>query len=61
MCDECFEDHMLRISADMDEGFAGFEHDQVPDDQTILCEACGMRVESGKKDEHLYEVHGIAI
>ncbi len=52
---------MLRISADMDEGFAGFEQEQMDDDQPIACEVCGLRVESEKKDEHLFEVHGISI
>jgi hypothetical protein len=61
LCSECFDDHMLRISADMDEGFAGLEPEPVQDDQLVACEICGVRIESAKKDEHLYEVHGISI
>ena len=61
LCSECYDDHMQRLSADMDEGFAGLEHDPAPDDQLVVCEICGMRVDSEKKDEHLYEVHGMSI
>jgi hypothetical protein len=61
MCRECFEEHMLRISAGMDEGFSALGHDPAPDDQDLLCEVCGMRVESEKKDEHLFEQHGISV
>jgi hypothetical protein len=61
MCHECFEEHMLRISADMDEGFSGLGHDPDPDDQAIVCEVCGIRVETEKKDEHLYAQHGISV
>jgi hypothetical protein len=61
MCDECFEDHMVRINADVDEGFSGLNSDPSPNDQPIVCEVCGMRVESEKKDEHLYEEHGIPV
>jgi hypothetical protein len=52
---------MLRISADMDEGFSGLGHDPNPDDQTVICEICGIRVESEKKDEHLYAQHGMSV
>jgi hypothetical protein len=52
---------MTRISADMDEGFAGTAQDEVIGDQAIVCEICGQRVESHDKDEHLFEVHGITI
>jgi len=61
LCNECYDEHMLRISADMDEGFAGLEHDPATDDQLVVCEICGMRFESEKKDEHLYEAHGMSI
>ena len=61
MCNDCFEEHMLRISADMDEGFEGFKQETVIDDQSIVCEICGVSVESEKKDEHLYSEHGISI
>jgi hypothetical protein len=61
LCNQCFEEHMLRISADMDEGFSGLGHDPSPDDQAIVCEVCGIRVESEKKDEHLYAQHGISV
>ena len=56
-----YEDYMLRISADMDEGFAGFEPDPRTDDQLVVCEICGMRVESEKKDEHLFENLDLAL
>ncbi|MDA4131772.1 MAG: hypothetical protein OK454_01425 [Thaumarchaeota archaeon] len=49
------------MSADMDEGFSGLYHDPAPDDQALVCEVCGMRVESEKKDEHLFEVHGVSV
>jgi hypothetical protein len=52
---------MLRISADMDEGFAGLDNDPATDDQLVVCEICGLRIESEKKDEHLYEAHGMSI
>jgi hypothetical protein len=52
---------MLAISADMDEGFAGFNHGQTQTDEDIVCEICGAKVESEKEDEHLFEVHGIPI
>lgn len=61
MCNQCFEEHALRISADTDEGFPGLGHDPNPDDQALVCEVCGMRVESEKKDEHLYEQHGMSV
>ena len=61
LCNDCYERHMLTISADMDEGFAGFNQAQMATDQDIVCEICGARVESEKEDEHLYEVHGIPI
>lgn len=61
LCNECYDDHMLRISADMDEGFAGYEPEPAQDDQLVACEICGLRIESEKKDEHLYEVHGMSI
>lgn len=60
LCNGCFEEHMLRISADMDEGFkSGTETSSA--DQPIICEVCGVSVESEKKDEHLYSEHGISI
>jgi hypothetical protein len=52
---------MQRISDDMDEGFAGFEREMTPNDQPIVCEICGAEVESEKKDQHLFEAHGISI
>ncbi len=61
LCNECYEEHMERISGDMDEGFAGFENETSPGDQPIVCEVCGAEVESEKKDEHLFEAHGISI
>lgn len=61
MCNDCFEEHMLRISADMDEGFQWFNQETVIDDQIVLCEICGVSVESEKKDEHLFSEHGISI
>jgi hypothetical protein len=61
LCNQCFEEHMLRISADMDEGFSGLGQDPNPDDQAVVCEVCGIRVESEKKDEHLYAQHGISV
>ena len=61
MCNQCFEEHMLSISADMDEGFSALGHDLSPHDQDIVCEVCGIRVESEKKDEHLYAQHGISV
>jgi len=61
LCGDCYERHMLTISADMDEGFAGFSPAQTQTDQDIVCEVCGAIVESEKEDEHLFEVHGISI
>jgi hypothetical protein len=61
MCNDCFEEHMLRVSADVDEGFEGLRQETAVDDQSIVCEICGIAVESEKKDEHLYSEHGISI
>lgn len=61
MCNDCFEKHILSISADMDEGFAGFKRDRMLNDQLITCEICGMEIASEKKDAHLYSEHGISI
>ena len=61
LCDGCFEGHMSRIADDMDEGFAPVGREQDVADQPIVCEICGLSVESQKKDEHLFEVHGITI
>ena len=61
LCNGCFEEHMLRISADMDEGFAGATEEEVVHDQPVVCEVCGQRVESKDKDDHLFEAHGITI
>jgi hypothetical protein len=61
LCSECYEDHMLRISADMDEGFAGMGREAPAEDQLIVCEVCGAAVESEKKDDHLFGVHGVSI
>jgi hypothetical protein len=60
MCDDCFAEHMLRVSADMDEGFQGLKHETAANDQSIICEICGISVESEKK-EHLYSEHGMSI
>jgi hypothetical protein len=59
LCNGCFEEHMLRISADMDEGFSGLSEDVVTDDQPVVCEICGVHIESERKDEHLFAEHGI--
>ena len=61
LCSECYEDHMLSISADMDEGFAGMVREAAGEDQPVICEVCGEAVESAKKDDHLFEVHGMSI
>ena len=61
LCGECYDDHMLRVSGDMDEGFAGMEREATGEDQQVVCEVCGAAVESAKKDDHLFEVHGISI
>jgi len=61
LCADCYDKHMLAISADMNEGFAGFEYDRARDDQPIVCEVCGMEIASEQKDEHLFEQHGISI
>ena len=63
LCRDCFEEHMLRISADMDEGFEGLRKEVETSivDQLVVCEVCGISVESEKKDEHLYSEHGISI
>lgn len=61
MCNDCFEEHMLRMSADMDEGFEGFKQENAVEDQPIVCEICGVSVESEEKDDHLYSEHGISI
>lgn len=60
MCNDCFEERMLRISADIDEGFSGLRNNPAPDDQPIVCEVCGTSVESEKKEEYLYAEHGIS-
>jgi hypothetical protein len=60
LCNDCFEKHMLRISADMDEGFSGLNGDPGTDD-TIVCEVCGAGVESAKMDDHLFAEHGITM
>lgn len=61
LCAVCFEDHELKISAEIDEGFAASETEELAEDQTVVCEICGIRVESEKEDEHLFEVHGVSI
>jgi len=61
LCYECYDEHMLRISGDMDEGFAGLEAEPRSSDQPVVCEICGLAIESERKDEHLFEVHGISI
>ncbi len=35
--------------------------DLTTNDQLITCEICGIRIESEKKDDHLYSEHGISI
>jgi hypothetical protein len=49
---------MLRTTADMDEGYPALSAQAELDDQPIVCQACGARIESGKMDEHLYAEHG---
>ena len=61
LCNDCYEEHMKRLTASMDEGFAGMAQDEVVGDEPVMCEICGQRVESQEKDEHLFEVHGISI
>jgi hypothetical protein len=60
LCTDCFERHMLRVSADMDEGFSGLGSDPGTDD-TIVCEVCGGSFESAKMDDHLFADHGITM
>jgi len=61
LCNQCYDGHMQRLTASMDEGFSGTATDEVAGDQPIVCEICGQRIESQEKDEHLLEVHGITI
>lgn len=61
LCGACFEEHSLEISSGMDEGFASSETEELAEDQTVVCEVCGLRVESGKEDEHLFEAHGVSV
>lgn len=60
LCDRCFDEHIDKISADMDEGFAAVDQGMDEDDQPVVCDHCGLRLESAKMDEHLFEVHGIS-
>jgi hypothetical protein len=50
---------MLRTAAYMDEGFPALSSQSELDDQPIVCQTCGARVESAKMDGHLYAEHGI--
>jgi len=58
-CNSCYDEHAERLSADMDEGFPGLEQVEAADDSLVECEICGVVVESRKKDEHLFEAHGL--
>jgi hypothetical protein len=59
LCTECFERHMLRTTSDMDEGFPALSDQPELDDQPIVCQTCGARVDSARMDEHLYTEHGM--
>ncbi len=61
LCNQCFDAHILPLTDDMDEGFAGATEEEVVNDQPVVCEVCGQRVESKDKDDHLFEAHGITI
>jgi len=50
---------MLPTTADMDEGFPALNSQAEINDQPIVCQTCGARVDSAKMDEHLYAEHGI--
>jgi hypothetical protein len=58
LCDDCFERHMLPTTADMDEGFPALSSQPELDDQPIVCQTCGARVDSAKMDDHIYAEHG---
>jgi hypothetical protein len=50
---------MLRTTSDMDEGFPALSDQPELDDQPIVCQTCGARVDSARMDEHLYTEHGM--
>jgi hypothetical protein len=60
LCEHCFEGHEAKMQAEMEEGFSVTGQTEYASDQPIVCELCGISVESAKKEEHLFEVHGIS-